>query len=216
MNSIRSFHFISLLFLLHVTAYAHVELTYPEGGETFYSGDTVKIQWVQVQAHDVQNWELYFSPDGAETWQVISINIAASLREFDWVVPEQETTMGRVRIVQNNTETDYEDVSTNLKIFNVTGIEEHQDDLSVNSLLNYPNPFLNETRFRFTLYEKAEVSLEVLQYNGQKAITLINDELSVGEHIINWKVDGKTSGINTAILTIGNKHKTIKLLQLTP
>lgn len=216
MTIIRIFYFIAILFSLHVSAYAHVELTYPEGSETFYSGDTIKIQWVQVQAHDAQNWELYFSPDGAETWEVISINIAAGLREYDWVVPDEETTKGRIKVVQNNTDTDYEDVSTNLKIVTITRMKEHQHNASVNSLSNYPNPFLHETKFRFLLYEKAEVSLEILQFNGRKVITLINDELSAGEHIINWKAGGKMPGVYAATLTIGNKQKTIKLLQLAP
>jgi hypothetical protein len=198
---------------INLTVYAHVELTYPEGGETLYSGDTITITWVQVQAHDVQNWELYFSPDGAETWQVISNNIAAGLREFDWVVPEEETTNGRIRVVQNNTETDYEDVSNNVSILNVTGIEETQNELSVNSLNNYPNPFVNETKIRFTLFEKESVSLEIFQLNGVKVASLVNQLLPQDDYTINWKPKHLQSQTYVAILSVGNKRRGIKIQQ---
>ena len=39
---------LSLLFL-SLGSYAHVDLTSPEGGETFMAGDTITIRWVQVQ-----------------------------------------------------------------------------------------------------------------------------------------------------------------------
>lgn len=172
----KSFYTILMfMFAINLMAYTHVELTYPEGGETLYSGDTITITWVQVQAHDLQNWELYYSSDGAETWQLISNNIAAELREFEWIVPEEETTLGRIRVVQNNTETDYEDVSTNIKIVQITGIEEQKNTMSVHSLSCYPNPFLDETKISFTVYEKAFVSLEIFQLNGKKVTTLVQE-----------------------------------------
>ena len=213
MTNKRFYSSVFFLFIFNLFAFAHVELTYPEGGETFYSGDTVNITWVQVQAHDVQNWELYYSPDGAQTWQIISNNIAAGLREYDWVVPDEETENGLIRVVQNNTETDYEDVSNNISIVNVTAIEEPQNELSVNTLNNYPNPFVNETRIHFTLFEKAIVSLQIFQINGVKVTSLVNQLLPKGNHTINWKPEYLHPQSYVAILTVGNKHRAIKIQQ---
>lgn len=207
------YYLLFLFFSISSLAFAHVELTYPEGGETFHSGDTIIITWVQVQAHDVQNWELYYSPDGAETWQVISNNIAASLREFDWVVPDEETENGRIRVVQNNTETDYEDVSNNISIVNVTGIEETKNKLSVNSLINYPNPFIDAVKIHFTIFEKANVSLQIFQLNGVKVNSLIHRLLPQGEYIIRWEPDYLYPQTYIAILTVGNEKRAIKIQQ---
>lgn len=197
------------------TTYAHVELTYPEGGETLYAGDTITISWVQVQAHDLENWELYYSADGAGTWQLISNNIAAGLREYDWIVPEEETSNGRIRIVQNNTDTDFEDVNTNLKVVQITGIEESQHTLSVQSLSSYPNPFKKQTKLSFTLYEKTFVSLEVFQLNGKKVTTIIQQIIAPGDYVFDWSPDYVLSKTYIAVLMIGNKRKAIKLQQLT-
>jgi hypothetical protein len=205
---------LSLILIINLAANAHVELTYPEGGETLYSGDTITITWVQVQAHDVQNWELYYSPDGAETWQTISNNIAADLREYDWIVPEEETSTGRIRVVQNNTDTDFEDVSTNLKVVQITGIEESRNTLSVQSLSSYPNPFRQETKISFTIYKKDFVMLEIFQLNGKKVTTLIQQTLSPDDYVIDWIPENIASETYFAILMVGNKRKTFKLQQL--
>jgi hypothetical protein len=201
---------------INLTVYAHVELTYPEGGETFYTGDTITITWVQVQAHDVQNWELYYSPDGAQTWQLISNNIAAGLREYDWIVPEEETTVGRIRVVQNNTDTDFEDVSTNIKIVQITGIDERKNTLSVQSLSCYPNPFKQQSKISFTLYEKDFVLLEIFQLNGKKVTTLIQHTLSPDDYVIDWKPEYISSETYLVILMVGNKRRAVKLQQLSP
>jgi len=207
---------LSLILTFSVTAFAHVELTYPESGETLYSGDTVTITWVQVQAHDVQNWELYYSPDGAETWQLISNNIPAGLREYDWIIPEEETSNGRIRVIQNNTDTDFEDVSTNLKVVQITGIEEFQNTLSVQTLSCYPNPFRHHVKINFTLYEKASVSLEIFQLRGEKVATIIQRSLTPDDYVVDWKPEYTSSETYIAVLMVGNKRKTLKLQRLSP
>lgn len=205
---------LSLLLILNISLYAHVELTYPEGGETLYSGDTITITWVQVQAHDLQNWELYYSADGAETWQVISNNIAPELREYEWVVPDAETTKGRIRVVQNNADTDYEDVSNNIKIVNITGIEDENNDLSVHSLKASPNPFKRNSKFRFTVYNKTHVSLEIYHYNGKKMATLIDGILPPDDYSIDWNPAFTSTETFLVVLSVGNKRNTLKLQQL--
>ncbi len=215
MKKSHLFYLMMIIFLFNYNAFAHVELTYPEGGETFYSGDTITITWVEVQAHDVQNWELYYSSDGAETWQVISNNIEASLRAYDWIIPEEETTIGRIRVVQNNTEIDYEDVSVNIKIVNITSIEEKQNELSVNSITAYPNPFVSAAKIKFTIYEKKHVSLDILQLNGKKVATLIDQYLTPDTYVIEWKPEYITSETYVVVIKVGQQQKAIKLQQLS-
>jgi len=208
----RTFLFFFLLFV-NFGAYSHVDLTYPEGGETFYSGDTVTITWLEVQAHETQNWQLYYSPDGGESWQEISLNIAVNLREFDWIVPVEETIMGRIRVVQNNVEIDYEDVSANFNIVNVTGVQENDVNKSIASFSNVPNPFIYSTTLQFHLFKTSFVSLMIFKANGSLVATIIKKEMQEGEYEIQWTPIHSFSGTYYAILSVNNRRSVIKLLK---
>jgi hypothetical protein len=95
---------------------AHVSLLYPSGGETFYPGDTVIIEWQEVISHNTLNWDIYFSSDGGLTWEGLQIDISVDLLSHQWIVPETLTTLGKIKIVQDNVDTDYEDICDNFTI----------------------------------------------------------------------------------------------------
>ena len=95
---------------------AHVNLTSPQGGEVFQPGQTVNIQWEIVIQHNTLNWDVYFSGDGGSTWEIIRADLDASLLNYQWTVPQINTTQGRIKIVQDNVEFDYEDISGNFTI----------------------------------------------------------------------------------------------------
>ncbi len=60
---------------------------------------------------------------------------------------------------------------------------------------NYPNPFNPITHIRFQLPRSEEAELSIYNMRGQKIITLVNDNLAAGNHVLNW--DGKDSAGNT-------------------
>ncbi len=64
------------------------------------------------------------------------------------------------------------------------------------SLSNYPNPFNPTTTIAFDLATKSNVSIAVYNVKGQKVKQLMNEQLSVGQHSIEW--NGKDSN-NKAI-----------------
>ncbi len=104
------------IIILVGSAKAHVVLDFPLGGETFTAGDTVNIQWhIQIQ-HDLQNWDLFFSPDGGITWQVIQLDLDPSVLNYQWVVPRVATQQGRIKIYMDNTGADYQDESGDFTI----------------------------------------------------------------------------------------------------
>lgn len=106
---------LSIIFLLG-SAEAHVGLDSPVGGETFTEGDTVNIQWhIEIQ-HTLKNWDLFFSPDGGVTWEVIQLDLDPSTLNYLWEVPRVATHQGRIRIYMDNVGTDYQDESGNFTI----------------------------------------------------------------------------------------------------
>ncbi len=104
-----SFLLFIVLFLEYTVA--HVRLNYPEGGETFFSGETVAISWSIQKEHEQLNWDLYFSTDNGTTWQVIVEDLGVGKLQYNWTVPFVETAGGVIRIVQDNEGFDYDSVS---------------------------------------------------------------------------------------------------------
>lgn len=100
------------------SAQAHVHLNSPNGGEVLNPGTTVTIEWNIIIQHNSLNWDLEYSTTGAAgPWMVIAMDqpigdpTANSVHTFAWTVPATLTTQGRVRVIQDNSATDYQDIS---------------------------------------------------------------------------------------------------------
>jgi len=125
---------------------AHVNLINPVGGETFYPGDTLNIQWQNSIIHDPLNWDLLFSRDGGSTWDTIQLNLNIETFNYFWVVPATQTLQGRIKIVQDNIGMDYSQSSENFTIETVVSINEMYDKGALNV---YPNPLTEYVIFEF-------------------------------------------------------------------
>jgi hypothetical protein len=68
----------------------------------------------------------------------------------------------------------------------IVGTQNYSDLISF-SLKNYPNPFQDETIFKFNLKETALVDLSVLDLQGKFVTCLINQKLEGGSHSIKWR-----------------------------
>ena len=69
-----------------------------------------------------------------------------------------------------------------------TAIEETPISISNNFYLsqNYPNPFTNHTSINFQIPISCHVDLSVYNIAGQKIKTLINSNLTQGQHTVSW------------------------------
>ena len=66
---------IIVLSFICTTLHAHVELIYPQGGETFMANSTVVIEWDPSIPHNTENWDLLISSDGGATWDTLQADI---------------------------------------------------------------------------------------------------------------------------------------------
>lgn len=96
---------------------AQVTLLNPNGGELVV-GQTCEIQWRVVTAQNTQNWDLYYSTTGPSgPWTPIALDLppgdtsAGAYHTHPWSIPLALSNDVRVRVVQDNTATDYDDVS---------------------------------------------------------------------------------------------------------
>ena len=110
-------NYLIIIFLtLGTQLFGHVNLLNPTGGETFIAGEEVQVNWQIAIMHDLQNWDLYYSPDGGANWEIIEEDIAPGLLTYTWLVPNNMTAEGRIRILMDNTGTDYEGISADFTI----------------------------------------------------------------------------------------------------
>jgi photosystem II stability/assembly factor-like uncharacterized protein len=76
---------------------ATINVTYPNGGETFSSGNTEDITWTFSGASSTY-LELYYSTDGGSTWEFIDDGILASTQTYEWTVPNENSAECLVQI----------------------------------------------------------------------------------------------------------------------
>jgi hypothetical protein len=137
----------------------------------YHSND--KLEYIYFYDYYYGSWELmdrdYYLYD--EDWILSEIL-------FQWYDGEEWVDWGRML-------TTHEEVSA--------------DDLTIPTaelnLSNYPNPFNPETTIAFDLPESGNVRLDIYNIRGQKVTTLINKELSAGNHQFIW--NGKNQQGNT-------------------
>ena len=107
-------------------------------------------------------------------------------------------------------------VSVNGNLGVVTGIaEEHGIAMGFALLQNYPNPFNPTTKIRFTLPDKARVTLRVYSILGQEVATIVNGkELTKG--LYEYEFDGRnlSSGIYIYKIIAGNFLRSKKMIVL--
>jgi hypothetical protein len=108
----------TVLLVFCLPSFAHVQLLSPDGGENLDVGSVVTIEWKILIAHNLQNWDIWYSTTGAGgPWIEVAMDLppgdpsAGSVHNYDWTVPEDVSNQVRVRVRQDNSGTDYYDVS---------------------------------------------------------------------------------------------------------
>ena len=77
---------------------------------------------------------------------------------------------------------------------------------------NYPNPFNPSTMIRFTLPERQAVTLRVYNLLGEEVATLVNQVVSAGESVVEFKATGLPSGMYLYKLQAGSAMQTRRML----
>lgn len=78
----------------------------------------------------------------------------------------------------------------------------------------YPNPFNPTTTMNVTLNEAGPVSLTIYNVSGQPVRTLVNENLSVGEHSFEFNATGLPSGIYIAHMQTTTTSQSTRLMLL--
>ncbi len=77
---------------------------------------------------------------------------------------------------------------------------------------NYPNPFNPSTNIKFKLTQTEHVNLVIYDALGKVVATLINDNITAGEHTYTFNANQLSSGVYFYALKAGNKIETRKMM----
>jgi len=149
------------------------------------------------------------SRDLSEEWVTISFikgnGNSNSPKEYSFVdesVPGGKYSY-RLKQIDNDGKFTYSDV-VNVDIENIpTDYTLYQ---------NYPNPFNPSTTIKFGLPKEGMVTLEVFNLIGEKVAPLVNKELTVGYHTIDFNGSRLSSGIYLYKITAGEFTSTKKFV----
>ena len=96
-----------------------------------------------------------------------------------------------------------------------TGVGNYELPIAYYQLTNFPNPFNPTTTISFSILEESKIELSIFNIKGQKIKSLLNDQITAGEHSIIWNgedASGKkvSSGVYLYKLNVNGKTEAVK------
>jgi len=80
-----------------------IEITYPDGGESFVPAEKETLRWNAPVTSET--FSLQYSIDGGNAWNEIASGIPANMRHYDWTVPNAMTAVAHIRVVNGENAT---------------------------------------------------------------------------------------------------------------
>lgn len=77
---------------------------------------------------------------------------------------------------------------------------------------NYPNPFNPSTTIEFSIPHSTHVSLKIYDVLGKEVSTLVDEELPMGQHKVNWNAQHLASGVYIYKIQAGEFVQTKKMI----
>lgn len=152
--SVRGIRFWTISIVIFIafssnTAFSHVTLNSPDGGEVLVVGTQTTIQWTVLIPHSTTSWELHYSTTGSGgPWIEIAVNIpvgdasGGAVHFYQWTIPDDESEQVRVRATMVNTVGFYQDISSSDNSITFVDFSPHISpimamDVEVGSTLNF-------------------------------------------------------------------------------
>jgi hypothetical protein len=77
-----------------------VQVTSPTAGSTFSGGSVIPITWNASAAQGLRSFDIQTSTDGGHTWHLVTTDLGAGVRSFNWQLPASSGIPdARVRVI---------------------------------------------------------------------------------------------------------------------
>ena len=159
-----------------------ITVTYPNGGETLYSGSNQEITWTGSDA--ILNVNIAYSIDNGVTWTGI-ISSTPNNGSYEWTVPENPSDMCLIRV----SDTDGEPADISNTVFSI----------ELPSSITVTSPNGGETLYAGSEHEitwastgtVGNVTIEYSINSGNSWLKIVNSTVNDGSY--NWIVPGNPS-----------------------
>lgn len=144
--------------------------------------------------------------NGGSNWTIQSIDKTTDLNGISFTNANTGNVVGDGGIILRTT--------TGGTVTSVKGRQNSKVQLSEQFALeqNYPNPFNPSTTISFNLSTKSFVKLKIFDIIGREVATLINGEMSAGNHSQQWNAMNMSTGVYFYQLQAGSFSETKKLI----
>ena len=176
-----------------------------------YGSKMTRWNWKKIQSRLVQRYLSDFS--GKEVQGIYTIHTSTCLDPYNAFpelnalhpIPTGDTALANTVFAWINCVKDINDNYTNIRREEIS----HRYEV----FQNYPNPFNASTTIKFSLPEKAHVTVTIYSQLGETVAELIRGELPAGIHSTLWNASSMSSGIYLYEVKT-DSYRTIKKLIL--
>lgn len=158
--------------------------------EIVAGGENTEITW---NFDNVNLFDIEFSVDGGNTWELVANDVDAASNSIVWYVPNINTDNAKLRAIYNDTPSlEYDRVS-----FVITPNTDVVDPAAYGYTLGNatPNPFNTTTEITFSIPEREVVTAELYSVDGNKVATVINGQsFGAGSHTLTIDSEGLATG----------------------
>ena len=167
-----------------------MNINIPNGNEIFNADTFQNISWYKLNNTGIDSVKIELSIDGGSVWSVISAK-APNNGKYLWKTPQISSSHCLVRLTNPISSTVYDVSDVPFTINKPSSVGDTYSDSPQSSKLlgNYPNPFNNQTVFRFHSAGSMHVIIDIHNILGQYVATLLDEDILVGDYSIPW--DGK-------------------------
>jgi photosystem II stability/assembly factor-like uncharacterized protein len=189
---------------------SYITVIDPNGGDTLLVGSSYSISW---DSQNINYVKIDYSIDDGLNW----INVIDSLTSsgiYEWVVPNNITNQGRVKISDISDPGIFDISDEVFQIDYPVWIDDTHKLYDYNLSQNYPNPFNPSTVISYQSPVIGFVTLKVYDILGREVATLVNEEKPTGEYEVEFNGSNFPSGIYFYQLKTGLFTETRKMVLL--
>jgi hypothetical protein len=202
-------------------------VVYPNGGEIFEIGDTIRVDWTATDNRRVDSVSVYYSDDAGDTYTLLAHGCHAD-SSYRWIVPPSLSDSCLVRVVAYDPAllAGVDESDSLFSIRNKTGVHDGDDGDGVVTPRfvtaleqNYPNPFNGTTSISYSVGERCDVEIRIYDPAGRVIKVLEHMQRSPGRFSILWNgTDGAGRGVASGVyfcrIKAGKFSQTRKILYL--
>lgn len=180
-------------------------LANPVKGEKIKFGSKKQVRWTY---DNVNTYNLELSVDGGKNWSMIAEEVKASVKSYDWLIPNVNSANCIIRATSPLCE-DLEYSRT--QVFEIFGATDVETPIALGYEFNKatPNPFNHSTQLSFTIPTDELVTISVYNTVGQELISLTTNEFfTAGTHSVVLNGNNLTTGLYIVRFNAGSVNMT--------